>query len=84
MAGSGDTAELETFFNRATKHVASTLAGGLDNAALLSLYARYKQATEGACGIERPSGWFDAKGKQKWSVETRSIRSKSFTLKLFW
>ncbi|XP_003743091.1 acyl-CoA-binding domain-containing protein 6 [Galendromus occidentalis] len=62
------TPELEAFFNRATKHVALKLAGDLDNASLLSLYARYKQATEGACNTERPNGWFDSKGKQKWDA----------------
>ena len=41
MEETGSKSELEVFFNRATKHVASKLASVLDNATLLSLYARF-------------------------------------------
>ncbi|OQR68272.1 acyl-CoA-binding domain-containing protein 6-like [Tropilaelaps mercedesae] len=59
--------DLEVNFNRAASHVVS-LASKLDSADLLELYARYKQATEGPCNTDRPSGWFDVKGRQKWDA----------------
>jgi len=60
--------ELELMFDRATSFVAKELSTKLSSPELLTLYGRYKQATEGTCTSDRPSGWFDAKSKQKWDA----------------
>lgn len=58
--------ELEASFVKAA-NLLQNYAGSLDSEKLLFFYARYKQATEGACNIPKP-GFFDFKGKQKWEA----------------
>lgn len=53
-------------FEKAANYLPSLMAK-LDQTQLISLYAHYKQATEGTCTTPKP-GFFDYKGKQKWNA----------------
>jgi len=58
--------ELERLFNDATKYFES-IAPKLPADILLKFYARYKQAKEGPCNIEKP-GFFNFQAKEKWNA----------------
>ncbi|XP_018334430.1 acyl-CoA-binding domain-containing protein 6 [Agrilus planipennis] len=58
--------DLSEAFTRAADHL-QKIATKIDNATLLSLYAYYKQATNGPCTSSRP-GLFDLKAKSKWDA----------------
>lgn len=53
-------------FEKASAHL-PTLVGELEDAELLYLYARFKQATVGPCNTSKP-GLFDFQGKKKWNA----------------
>ena len=62
--------ELERLFNDATKYFES-IAPKLPADILLKFYARYKQAKEGPCNIEKPGFFnFQAKGEVFFQIET--------------
>jgi len=61
-----DDQQLCELFTSATSFV-RTVAGQLKSDELLYLYARFKQANEGACNEPRP-GMFDFQGKSKWDA----------------
>ncbi|XP_046543412.1 acyl-CoA-binding domain-containing protein 6-like isoform X2 [Haliotis rubra] len=62
----GHMENVEELFKSATKFV-RTIAGKIENEALLYFYARFKQVKEGPCRVPKP-GMFDFQGKQKWEA----------------
>ncbi|XP_071949075.1 acyl-CoA-binding domain-containing protein 6-like [Antedon mediterranea] len=58
--------DLKETFEQAAEHV-KTLVRSIEDAQLLKLYGRYKQATVGKCNTPKPH-MFDFQGKAKWNA----------------
>lgn len=58
--------ELQEAFEQAAQYL-KNIIGELETEQLLYFYARFKQAKEGKCTVQRP-GFFDFQGKQKWDA----------------
>ena len=72
--------ELQRLFNDAAKYFES-IAHKLPPEVLLKFYARYKQAREGPCNIEKP-GFFNFQAKEKWQAwKSLENMSKEFAMK---
>ena len=73
--------ELERLFNDATKYFES-IAPKLPADILLKFYARYKQAKEGPCNIEKPGFFnFQAKGEVFFSNKNSLFKSTFFNVR---
>ena len=59
--------DIQTRFQAAVAGSRSSITQRPDNAALLQLYALYKQATEGDVATEKP-GFSDLVGRAKWDA----------------
>ncbi len=59
--------DIQTRFQAAVAGSRSSISQRPDNAALLQLYALYKQATEGDVTTEKP-GFSDLVGRAKWDA----------------
>ena len=57
--------KIEEIFEAATNFVRAKVQQ-ISKENLLYFYARYKQATEGSCDTDRPSGLFNFEAKSKW------------------
>ena len=72
--------ELLRLFNDAAKYFES-IYHKFSPEILLKFYARYKQAREGPCNIEKP-GFFNFQAKEKWQAwKSLENMSKEFAMK---